>query len=99
VRPDTHVVAPNGRRAHPPGTVRARTRSLPTLAERGHTGRERGRFVVQKVTGARGFYFLSLMARWTSRPASRVLMVSRRSYNFLPLASPSSTFAYPRLEK
>jgi len=99
VRPDTRRVAPNGRRAHPPGMVRARTRSLPRRAERGHTGRQRGRFVVQKMTGPRVFYFLSLMARWTSRPASRVLMVSRRSYNFLPLASPSSTFAYPRLEK
>ena len=44
-------------------------------------------------------HFLSLSARSTSRLASRVLMDSRRSYCFLPFASPSSTLAWPRLEK
>lgn len=44
-------------------------------------------------------YFLLLIARSTSRPASRALMVSRRSYCFFPFASASSTFAWPRFEK
>ena len=39
------------------------------------------------------------IARSTSRVASRVLMDSRRSCCFLPLANPSSTLARPRLEK
>jgi hypothetical protein len=47
----------------------------------------------------RWLHFLSFIARSTSRLASRVLMVSRRSCNFLPLANPSSTLARPRLEK
>jgi hypothetical protein len=44
-------------------------------------------------------HLLSFIARSTSRLASRVLMVSRRSCSFLPLANPSSTLAKPRLEK
>lgn len=44
-------------------------------------------------------HFLSLIARSTSRPASRALMVARRSYCFFPFASASSTFASPRFEK
>ena len=44
-------------------------------------------------------YFLSLMARSTSRPASRALIDSRRSCCFFPLANPSSTLAWPRSEK
>lgn len=39
------------------------------------------------------FYFLSFMARSTSRPASRVLIVARRSCCFFPFANPSSTLA------
>ena len=47
----------------------------------------------------RRLHFLSFIARSTSRPASRVLMDSRRSCCFLPLANPSSTLARPRVEK
>lgn len=38
-------------------------------------------------------YFLSLITRSTSRPASRALMDSRRSCCFFPFANPSSTLA------
>lgn len=44
-------------------------------------------------------YFRLLIARSTSRPASRALIDSRRSYCFLPFAKANSTFAWPRLEK
>lgn len=43
--------------------------------------------------------FPLFIARSTSRLASRVLMDSRRSCCFFPLANPSSTLARPRLEK
>ena len=49
--------------------------------------------------GCLAAHFLSFIARSTSLLASRVLMDSRRSCCFLPLANPSSTLAKPRLEK
>ena len=47
----------------------------------------------------RWLHLFSFIARSTSRPASRVLMDSRRSCCFFPLASPNSILAKPRLEK
>ena len=47
----------------------------------------------------RWLHLFSFIARSTSRLASRVLMDSRRSCCFLPLANPISTLARPRLEK
>src|SRR5215831_9509966 len=53
----------------------------------------------RRTTGPPPLYVLVLIARSTSRPASRALIDSRRSYCLLPLARPISTLACPRLEK
>jgi hypothetical protein len=58
-----------------------------------------GRYTLAYDLERQGGYFFCLIARSTSRLASRALMVSRRSYCFFPLANASSTFAWPRLEK
>ena len=60
-----------------------------------HSGRARSASTEGRLVA----HLLSFIARSTSRLASRVLMVSRRSCSFLPLANPSSTLARPRLEK
>src|SRR6267143_4818441 len=63
--------------------------------ERAHSDRARSASSEGRLVA----YLLSFIARSTSRLASRVLMDSRRSCCFLPLANPSSTLAWPRLEK
>jgi hypothetical protein len=72
---------------------------LPNCARRARPFRGRALREHRAILGCLAAHFLSFIARSTSRLASRVLMDSRRSCCFLPLANPSSTLARPRLEK
>jgi hypothetical protein len=80
-------------------TLAARQPRIASCARRVRPFRGRALREHRAILGCLVAHFLSFIARSTSRLASRVLMDSRRSCCFLPLANPSSTLARPRLEK